>query len=119
LGVYSLSRLRYGPGLQASSNTFLAFTLAKFLHALSCRSEDTTVLDFERPRNPHMVTALAGTLAIQALATFVPQLRSLLRLTPLALVDLPLILAGAGIPFVLNESAKRIIQNTRKNGDLN
>ncbi len=117
LGVYGLSRLRYGPGLQASSNTFLAFTLAKFLHALSCRSEDTTVLDFDRPPNPHMVTALGGTLAIQALATFVPQLRTLLRCSPLGLVDLPLILAGAGIPFVLNESAKRINQNTRKSGD--
>jgi len=119
LSVYALSRLRYGPGLQASSNTFLAFTLAKFLHALSCRSEDTTVLDRNRPANPHMVTALGGTLAIQALATFVPQLRSLLRLTPLGVVDLPLILAGAGIPFVLNETAKRITQNMRKNGDSN
>lgn len=119
LGVYTLSRLRYGPGLQASSNTFLAFTLAKFLHALSCRSEDTTVLDRDRPANPHMVTALAGTLAIQALATFVPQLRSLLRLTPLGLVDIPLILAGASIPFVLNESTKRITQQTRKSGDSN
>ena len=117
LGVYTLSRLRYGPGLQASSNTFLAFTLAKFLHALSCRSEDTTVLDVNRPSNPHMVTALGGTLAIQALATFVPQLRSLLRLTPLGVVDLPLILAGASIPFIFNESAKRITQHTRKNGD--
>jgi Ca2+-transporting ATPase len=117
LSVYSLSRLRYGPGLQASSNTFLAFTLAKFLHALSCRSEDTTVLDRDRPANPHMVTALGGTLAIQALATFVPQLRGLLRCTPLALVDLPLIMAGASIPFVLNEFAKRIDQNMSKNVD--
>ncbi len=108
LGVYGLSRLRYGPGLQASSNTFMAFTLGKFLHALSCRSEDTTVLDRDRPANPHMVTALAGTLGLQALAAFVPPLRSLLRGTPLGLVDLPLILAGAGLPFLVNESAKRL-----------
>lgn len=118
LSVYALSRLRYGPGLQASSNTFLAFTLAKFLHALSCRSEETTVLDRERPANPHMITALGGTLVIQALATFVPQLRSLLRCTPLGVVDLPLILAGASVPFVLNEATKRITRNTRKDGDL-
>ncbi len=117
LGVYGISRLHYGPGLQASSNTFLAFTLAKFLHALSCRSEDTTVLDLDRAPNPHMITALGGALAIQALATFVPQLRTLLRCSPLGLVDLPLILAGASIPFVINESAKRISRNARKSGD--
>ncbi|MFM8330607.1 MAG: cation transporting ATPase C-terminal domain-containing protein, partial [Candidatus Methylumidiphilus sp.] len=108
LAVYLLSRHRYGPGLNASSNTFLAFTLAKFLHALSCRSEDTTVLDRDRPANPHMVYALGGTLAIQALATFYPPLRSLLRCSPLALVDVPLIVAGASAPFLINESVKRI-----------
>ena len=108
LGVYALSRLRYGPGLQASSNTFMAFTLAKFLHALSCRSEDTTVLDWERPGNPYMVYALGGTLAIQALAAFYPPLRALLRCSPLTLVDVPMILAGASAPFLINESAKRL-----------
>ena len=109
LAVYTLTQRRYGPGLQASSNTFLAFTLSKLIHALSCRSETTTVLDKDRPGNPHMIAALGGTLAIQGLATFVPALRNLLRCSPLAVADLPLILAGAGLPFLINESAKRLI----------
>jgi len=108
MGVYALSRLRYGPGLQASSNTFMAFTLAKFLHALSCRSEETTVLDRDRPANPYMIYALGGTLAVQALAAFFPPLRNLLRCSPLTLVDVPMILAGASAPFLVNESAKRL-----------
>ncbi len=113
LGVYGISMRRYGPGLQASSNTFMAFTLAKFLHALSCRSEETTVLDRDRPANPHMAYALGGTLAIQALAAFYPPLRNLLRCSPLTLVDLPLILAGASAPFLINESAKRLTLSPR------
>jgi Ca2+-transporting ATPase len=65
------------------------------------------VLD-SRPANPHMIAALGGTLGIQLLAAFVPQLRTLLRCSPLALADVPLILAGASLPFLVNESAKRI-----------
>jgi Ca2+-transporting ATPase len=108
LCVYILTQRRYGPGgLQASTNTFMAFTLAKLIHALSCRSEHTTVLD-SRPANPHMIAALGGTLGVQLLAAFVPQLRTLLRCSPLALADVPLILAGAALPFLVNESAKRI-----------
>ncbi|MBS1212699.1 MAG: family P-type ATPase, partial [Proteobacteria bacterium] len=116
MGVYGLSMRRYGIGMQAGTNTFMAFTLAKLLHALSCRSEDTTVLDRNRPANPHMVTALGGTLALQVLAATVPQLRSLLRSSPLAIADLPLIIAGASIPFLVNESAKRLVNQSRKNG---
>ncbi|MDD5033153.1 MAG: HAD-IC family P-type ATPase, partial [Methylococcaceae bacterium] len=117
LGVYLLSRQRYGLGPQAGTNTFMAFTLAKFLHALSCRSEETTVLDRHRPGNPYMAAALGGTLGLQALAAFLPQLRSLLRSSPLAIVDLPLILAGASLPFVLNESVKRLTHHPRQPGD--
>jgi P-type Ca2+ transporter type 2C len=83
--------------------------LGKFLHALSCRSEETTVLDRERPENPYMVYALGGTLAIQTLAAIYPPLRTLLRCSPLTLVDVPMILAGAAAPFLINESAKRLL----------
>lgn len=108
MGVYGLSIRRYGMGMQAGTNTFMAFTLAKFLHALSCRSEETTVLDRQRPANPHMLTALGGTLLLQVLAVSIPPLRSLLRSSPLLLADLPLIAAGASLPFLVNESAKQI-----------
>lgn len=115
VGVYGVSRLRHGPGIQAGTNTFMAFTLSKMLHALSCRSEDTTVLDRERPANPHMGIALAGTLALQVLAATVPQLRTLLRTAPLIPSDLLLIAAGAGLPFLLNEAVKGAPRIT--NGD--
>jgi len=47
-------------------------------------------------------------LAVQGLAAFYPPLRTLLRCSPLTLVDLPMILAGAGAPFLINESVKRL-----------
>jgi len=108
LGVHALSRLRYGPGLQTSTNTFMAFTLAQLFHTISCRSEDTTVLDRGRPTNPYMIYALGGTLAVQGLAAFYPPLRTLLRCAPLTLVDVPMILAGASAPFLINETAKHL-----------
>ena len=66
------------------------------------------MLDRDRPANPHMIYALGGMLAVQALAAFYPPLRSLLRCSPLTLVDLPMIIAGASAPFLINESAKRL-----------
>lgn len=116
--VYGLSLRRYGPGMQAGTNAFMAFTVAELLHSISCRSEDTTVLDRGRPGNPYMISALGGTLALQMLAATLPPLRTLLRCSPLALADLPLILAGAGVPFVLNESVKHLISSSRSNGRI-
>lgn len=116
-GVYGLSLRRHGSTLQANSNTFMAFTLAEILHGLACRSEETTVLDRDRPRNGYMTAAVAGTLALQAMTALVPSLRKLLRTSPLAPADLPLIFAGAAVPFAINESLKLAKKGQRPDGD--
>ncbi|NJD08533.1 MAG: cation-transporting P-type ATPase, partial [Methylococcaceae bacterium] len=108
LGVYGLSMARGGLGTAASTNAFMTLTTSQLLHALACRSEETTVLDRTRARNPYLAAALAGSLGLQVLAALVPQLRGILRMSPLALADVALIAAGAGLPFLVNEGAKTL-----------
>ena len=108
LGVYGYSLARYGAGLQTSTNTFMSLTLAQFFHAIACRSEETTIFRRDRPSNPYLASAIAASFALQGLAAVAPPLRRLLRLSPLALADLAVIAAGAGLPFLLNETTKRI-----------
>jgi len=99
---------RYGAGMQASTNTFMTLTVAQFLQSISCRSETTTILDRSRPGNRYLGMAIAGSLGLQALTVLLPPLRGLLRLSPLALVDLLMIMAGSGAPFFINETAKTL-----------
>lgn len=108
MSVYAFSLARHGAGLQASTNTFMTLTLAQLLQSLACRSEDTTILDGSRPRNPYLRLAIAGSMGVQALTLLVPQLRGLLRLAPVNLVDLLAILAGTGLPFLVNEGSKQL-----------
>jgi hypothetical protein len=52
--------------------------------------------------------AITGSIALQVGANFVPFLRSLLGLGGgIGLADAVIIVAGAGVPFLLNESAKK------------
>jgi Ca2+-transporting ATPase len=107
LGVLLYGRFRYGAGaLQVGTNTFMTLTLAQFLQAVSCRSEQTTVLDRSRPGNAYLSGALLGSLGLQALTVLLPSLRRLLRLAPITMTDLPVVLCGAVLPFIVNESTK-------------
>jgi Ca2+-transporting ATPase len=108
LGVYAASVASGGLGMRASTNAFMTLTTSQLLHALACRSEETTVLDRTRQRNPYLAVALGGSLGLQLLAALVPQLRGILRLSPLALADVALIAAGAGLPFLVNEGTKTL-----------
>lgn len=108
MAVYGYSALRYGSGLQTSTNTFMTLTLTQLLHAISCRSEETSVFDRSRIANPHLPRAIAGSMAVQVLAAIAPPLRGLLRLSPIPPVDVAIILAGATMPFFLNEVAKHL-----------
>jgi len=109
IGVYGYSLARYGAGnLQASTNTFMTLTLAQFFHSIACRSEETTILSRDRPDNPYLKMAILGSLGVQALTVLVPPLRRILRLSPLAVTDLLVILAGAGLPFLVNEGTKTL-----------
>lgn len=116
MAVYGYSALRYGSGLQTNTNTFMTLTLAQLLHAISCRSEETSVFDGNRAPNPPLRWAIAGSVAIQVLAAIAPPLRSLLRLSPIAPADVAVILTGATVPFLLNEAAKHLPHLSRPDG---
>jgi Ca2+-transporting ATPase len=75
-------------------------------HAISCRSERTTVLDRNRTGNTVLLAGVAGSLALQIMAGFLPPLRTLLRLSPIGPADWAAIAAGSIVPFLANESLK-------------
>ena len=108
MGVFALSAARYGAGPLTSTNTFMTLTLAQFLQSISCRSEDTTFLNRERPGNHYLNLAIAGSIGLQALTLFVPPLRGLLRLAPMGPADLGMVLAGTAAPFLINEASKSL-----------
>ncbi len=109
LAVYLLSMARYGPGPKASTNSFMTLTLAQMLQAISCRSEDTSILTKDRPPNHYLDLAVAGGVGLQLLTVLLPPLRALLRLSPLTTSDVLLILIGTGSPFLTNEAAKHFL----------
>lgn len=108
LGVYGYSLLRYGMGQQASTNAFMSLTLGQLIHAYSCRSDSTSIFNSEkREQNPYLDTAVGVSVVLQVLAATLPSLRGLLRLSPIGPLDVLAILAGAGLPLVINESTKK------------
>jgi Ca2+-transporting ATPase len=109
IGAYLWGLARYGQGAQAGTLAFLSLTTGQILHALSCRSNRSTIFDFrKRPANPYLQTAVGGSLLVQALALFVPGLRNLLGLGPLAAADYAVALGGALLPLVVNETTKKV-----------
>jgi len=107
LGVYGYSVMRYGMGPKASTNAFLSLTLAQLLQAYRCRSEHTSIFrPNKREPNRYLDTALGFSLALQVLAVASPTLRQLLRLVPVEPIDVLAIIAGAGLPLVINELSK-------------
>lgn len=107
LGVFGYSVLRYGMGPKASTNAFMALTLGQLAQAYRCRSDQTSIFrPGNREPNRYLDAAIGFSVALQLLAVTVPPLRNLLRLAPVGPTDLLTIAAGAGLPLLLNESAK-------------
>ncbi len=115
LGVYGYSLARYGIGPNASTNTFMTLVTSQMFHAISCRSERTSVLDRARPGNPVLFSAVAASLALQVLAGVLPPLRTLLRLTPIRTADWAAIAAGSTVPFIVNEALKLLPKQNADN----
>ena len=104
---YGYAVARYGIGPQANSAAFMTLTTAQLLHAFSCRSDRHSI--FSRTPlqpNPYLKLALAGTGALQLAAVAVPGLRSLLGTTLPSPMDMAMIAAGSGLPFLMNEATK-------------
>jgi Ca2+-transporting ATPase len=106
LGVYGFSGMRYGFGPQASTNLFMTITMGQLLNSIGARSETTTIFTKDRPTNPYLNNAVIGSMVVQVLTLAVPQLRTLLRLSPVGPADIAAIAAGSICPMLINEAFK-------------
>jgi P-type Ca2+ transporter type 2C len=112
LAAYSYAISRYGIGPQASTIAFMGLTSGQLLHTISCRSEKHSLFNPEKlPNNAYLNAAVTGSFAIQLLAIAVPPLRSLLKITPINLIDGAVIAGSALLPLLVNESTKNIKQS--------
>jgi Ca2+-transporting ATPase len=109
LAAYTYALLRYGAGPAAGTVAFQSLATAQIVHALSCRSEETTVFDRSgTTSNPYLIAAVGGSLALQFLTLFVPGLRSLLGTTRLSFTDMLAAGLGALGSFLISETAKKV-----------
>lgn len=105
LGGYFLSG---GAGeRRAKSVAFHSLALSHFLQAISCRSETRGITaEFSRPSSTKLYGGLAVSAFLQAMAQFVPPLRRILNLAPLAAPELAAIagsaLGGAAVNDILS-----------------
>jgi Ca2+-transporting ATPase len=104
LGAYLYGLLRHGPGSRASTLALSSLIGGQMAHALTCRSEDASLMDLERlAPNRTLDLALGGTIAVQTLATLLPPLRRLLGLAPLGPLDLLVAGLASAIPALIND----------------
>ncbi|WP_026735173.1 cation-translocating P-type ATPase [Fischerella sp. PCC 9605] len=109
LAAYGYGILKYGISPQASTIAFMSLTSAQLLHTLSCRSENHSIFSQEKlPNNSYLNAAIVGSFAIQLLAIAIPPLRSLLKITPVDIVDGAAIGGSALLPLLINESTKNL-----------
>jgi Ca2+-transporting ATPase len=110
---YAYGFMRYGPGPKANTLLFNSLTLAQLIHSYSCRSDHYSIFSKERlSRNPYLLMATGGSVALQVLAMTIPGMRKFLGSTPIGIVDGLVIAAGATTPLLFNELVKEV--STRK-----
>jgi Ca2+-transporting ATPase len=100
LAAHAWGGLVNGSTGRAATVGFDAMLLGQMLHARFCRAERRGV---HAPPNPQLAAAIAVSTGLQALAHLVPGLRRLLGLTALGPLDALVVVAGAGLPWLLNE----------------
>lgn len=108
LAAYLYGLTRYGPGARTGTIVFNALTLGQLLHALSCRSQRHGVFSARTSQvNNQLNLAIGASIGLQLLANLLPGLRRLLGTGPMGVMDIAVALAGAGMPLLLNEAAKK------------
>jgi Ca2+-transporting ATPase len=107
MASYGYAITRYGIGPRAGSAAFMTLALAQLLHAYSCRSDRISIFGGETLQpNSYLNMAVGGTAALQFAAVAVPGLRSLLGTAVPSPMDVAVMAAGSGLPFLLNEATK-------------
>jgi len=107
LTAFGITRARSGDPLHASTIAFSTLSASQLLYALACRSDERSGLR-RLGESPALLAGVGGMLMLQAATVIVPPLRSLLRTTPLGLVDVALIGAGAALPLLVRETLKTV-----------
>jgi Ca2+-transporting ATPase len=108
LGAFGYGVARYGLGARASTLAFHGLTAGQLLHALSCRSDQNSVLTpGSLPPNRYLTLALGGSLGLQVLTAVAPWFRTILGLTPIGLLDGLVVAGGAVLPLLVNEITKK------------
>jgi Ca2+-transporting ATPase len=110
LGAHLYGVARYGP--RGGGIGFLSLISAQILHAVTCRSDSRILLmDHGLAPNRQLFYSTAGLIALQAIATVVPPLRSLLGLTLPGPIDLAVVAAATGVPFLISQATKPAPRN--------
>jgi Ca2+-transporting ATPase len=108
LAAFGYGIARYGMGAHAATLAFQSLTSAQIVHALTCRSETSSIFDNEyRPSNNYLNFAVVASLGLQLAAQFFPPLRALLGLTPLTALDGLVAGASALFPLLVCEATKK------------
>jgi len=106
LGAFGFALRRSGgDSLVASTVAFSTLSAGQLLYALACRSDERSGLR-GLGDNRALVAGVGGMLALQAATVVVPPLRAVLRTTPLGIIDLAVIGAGAIVPLAVRETMK-------------
>jgi Ca2+-transporting ATPase len=110
LAAYGVGAIRHAPGARAGTIGLDALVLGQLLHALYCRSEGRSSFDRGAPSNRQLMLALLASAGLHGLAHLVPGLRRLLDIVSLGPLDVVTVLAGAGLPLLVNELARPTVQ---------
>lgn len=106
--AYFYARARYGAGARAGTMAFNSLILGQLMHAVSCRSDRHRIFSSTQERNRQMDLAIAASFALQLCANVMPGLSRLLGVERISASDVLVTLAGAAIPLLLNEAAKKM-----------
>lgn len=112
LAVYIYSLHVFNSLVVARTTAFLTTALAQLFHVLNVRRTGKFGVDRTLLENPVLWGAFAITLALQAVAVYLPLFNLVLKTVPLSGIHLLLVLAGASVPIfiiqVLNRSIFKI-----------
>jgi Ca2+-transporting ATPase len=105
LGAHGYGLLRYGPGRQTRTVTFLSLVAAQLMHALTCRHDRFVALGGRALfGNSALNGALLGSAALQVLPFVLTPLRRLIGVSTPGLADLAVSGAAGLAAFAANEA---------------
>jgi len=107
LAAYGFGAMKYGAGPAAGTMAFQTLTISQILHAISCRSENRSIFDAEKPPpNKYLTAAVLGSLGLQFATQLIPGVRNLLGLVPLTASDALVVGAASVLPLFISEATK-------------